>query len=58
MCIVGVADLPRQLEKHNPGTVKLWESAGRARGLPLINYAIRLVFCSICENLRNLRIKY
>jgi hypothetical protein len=37
MCIAGVADLPRQLEKHDPETVKLWESTGRAGGLPLIN---------------------
>ncbi|MBE9570291.1 MAG: hypothetical protein IMF11_06685 [Proteobacteria bacterium] len=31
------ADLTRQLEKHNPETAKLWESPGRAMGLPLIN---------------------
>ena len=26
-------------EKHTPGIVKLWESPGRAGGLPMINYS-------------------
>jgi hypothetical protein len=31
------------MELHTPGTVKLWESPGRAGGLPNYNYKFLLI---------------